>query len=89
LNRLSYWRAKRELTVRELAEKTKLSPTTINRLENGHIKSTVVTLGRLANALDIDVTELAELAEHPKTCALTELKTRAQGNRRAIETRPL
>jgi transcriptional regulator with XRE-family HTH domain len=79
LNRLSYWRAKRELTVRELAEKTKLSPTTINRLENGHIKSTVVTLGRLANALDIDVTELAELAENPKTYAPISLVTGAQG----------
>jgi transcriptional regulator with XRE-family HTH domain len=72
LNRLSYWRAKRELTVRELAEKTKISPTTINRLEKGHIKSTVVTLGKLANALGIDVTELAELAEDPKTYALTD-----------------
>lgn len=77
MNRLSYWRAKRELTVRDLAEKAKLSATTINRLENGHIKSTIVTLGRLANALEIDVTELAELAENPKTYALTELETRA------------
>lgn len=77
MNRLSYWRAKRELTVRELSEKTKLSPTTISRLEKGHIKSTMVTLGKLANALDIDVTELAELAENPKTYALSSLGTRA------------
>jgi transcriptional regulator with XRE-family HTH domain len=69
----------RELTVRDLAEKSKVSPTTINRLEKGHIKSSMVTLGRLANALGVDVTELYELAENPKTCALTSEATRAQG----------
>jgi transcriptional regulator with XRE-family HTH domain len=78
LNRLSYWRATRKMTVRDLADKSKVSPTTINRLERDHIKSSVLTLGKLAEALEVDVTELAELAENPKTYALTNLKTRAQ-----------
>jgi transcriptional regulator with XRE-family HTH domain len=66
------------MTVRDLADKSKVSPTTINRLERNHIKSSVLTLGKLAEALEVDVTELAELAENPKTYALTNLKTRAQ-----------
>lgn len=78
MNRLSYWRAKRKLTIRELADKSDVSPTTINRLEKDHIKSSVLTLGKLADALGVDVTELAELAENPKTYALTDLTTRAQ-----------
>jgi transcriptional regulator with XRE-family HTH domain len=78
LNRLSYWRAKRKMTIRDLADKSKVSPTTINRLEMDRIKSSVLTLGKLAEALEVDVTELAELAENPKTYALTDLTTRAQ-----------
>jgi transcriptional regulator with XRE-family HTH domain len=62
MNKLAYWRAKRELSVRQLAVKSGVTPATISRLETGRIKSHLLTLGRLANALNIDLTELRDLA---------------------------
>lgn len=67
MNPLTYWRVKRGMTMRELGEKCRVSPTTISRLENGQIKSQWLTLGKLANALEIEISELRELAEEGET----------------------
>lgn len=67
MNKLAYWRGKRGLTVRELAEKSGLTPKAISRIEKGHNRAYVSTLGKLAAALDIDLNELAELVEDGKT----------------------
>lgn len=75
MNKLAYWRSTRGLTVRELAEKSKVSPTTINNIEQGYLKSHSSTIGKLANALEIDLTELAELIAGPKSEALPSLTT--------------
>jgi transcriptional regulator with XRE-family HTH domain len=63
MNKLAYWRAKRGLTVRQLAAKSGVNAGGISRAEKGHLKPYLSTLGRLALALDIDVMELAELAQ--------------------------
>jgi len=63
MNKLAYWRSKRGLTVRELSNKSGVNPTAISRIEKGHSTPYLSTLGKLAAGLDIDVTELAELAE--------------------------
>lgn len=67
MNKLTYWRAKRKLTVRDLAEMADVSPNTISKIEKGHRKGTAVTLGKLAEALQVDVSEFAELLD-PKEC---------------------
>jgi transcriptional regulator with XRE-family HTH domain len=66
MNKLAIWRATRKLTVRQLAEKAGLNPATVSRIELGKVKANVLTLGKLADALEIPITELAELAESPK-----------------------
>lgn len=69
MNKLAELRAIQGLTVRELAEKSGVSPTTINRLEKGHIKSHAVTIGRLAKALSVELTILHEFIVTEKTTA--------------------
>lgn len=60
MNKVAYWRAKRGLTVRELAEKSGVKASSISRIENGHNKPFLSTLGKLAAALEVDVKELVE-----------------------------
>lgn len=63
MNKLEYWRATRRLTVRQLAEKSGISPKAISQIERGRVQHTYSsTLGKLAQALDIDIIELMELA---------------------------
>lgn len=61
MNKLAFWRAKRGLTVRELAEKSGLTQAAITRIETGKTKPYLSTLGKLANALEIELEELTEL----------------------------
>lgn len=67
MNKLAELRATQGLTVRELSEKSGVSPTTINRLEKGHIKSHAVTIGRLAKALGVELATLREFIVEAKT----------------------
>lgn len=62
MNELAELRISQGLTVRQLAEKSGVSQTTITRLENGLIKSHPVTLGRLARALGVEFTRLNNLS---------------------------
>jgi transcriptional regulator with XRE-family HTH domain len=74
INILAYWRAKRGLTMRELAEKSGLKPSTISRIESNEVKPYLSTLGKLAEALDIDLLELVSLAKNPKNLPVTAAK---------------
>ena len=81
MNKLAELRATAGLTVRQLAEESKVSPTTINRLERGKIKSHPVTIGRLARILGVSLADLAEFIatedELPKKSRLNNLSTQA------------
>jgi transcriptional regulator with XRE-family HTH domain len=79
MNKLIYWRSKRKLTVRELAAKSKVSPTTINNLEQGYLKSHALTIAKLAEALEVDISELADFIASPKTVALAILNQQSDG----------
>lgn len=68
-NKLTYWRSKKAMTVRELSEKSGVAASTISRLETGKQKAFPSTLGKLALALDIDPTELEELADQGEPVA--------------------
>ena len=57
-HKIVYWRQKRELTQRELAEKVGVSGPAIAAYETGKAKPRITTLFRLAQALDVDVSEL-------------------------------
>ena len=46
------------LTLQQMAEKTGISKTTLNEIENDHRSPTLETLVQVAKALDIKVTEL-------------------------------
>lgn len=63
MNKLLYWRSKRGLTVKELSEKSEVAAATITRIEKGRQKAFVSTAGKLAQALEIDVSELVEFPE--------------------------
>jgi len=63
MNKLTYLRGKKGLTVRGLAEKSGVNASTIVQIEKGRRKAYISTLGKLANALEVDLSELAELGE--------------------------
>jgi len=57
--RLRYWRQRRMMTMRELAEAAQVGVTTVNRIEHGK-PGEARTLRRLAAALGIEPHELLE-----------------------------
>ncbi len=63
MNRLKKYRGLRGITLRELAEKTGLNPKTISFIENDRQKATIVSIGKLARALDINIEELIPLMD--------------------------
>ena len=58
LSRLKEWREKRLLTQADLAQRSGIAETTINRIERGHHEPRFSTIKRLAGALDVDASEL-------------------------------
>lgn len=52
-------RQKAGLTQLELAQKANVTPVTISRIENGHVLPNLVTLERLAAALNVPIERLA------------------------------
>jgi transcriptional regulator with XRE-family HTH domain len=55
--RLKEWRERRGLSIRALAEKAGVGFATVYRIETERISPTVAMLERLAEALDIHVTD--------------------------------
>lgn len=53
-------RIKKELTQKQLAEITGVSPATINKVEKGKIDIRIGTLKKIAKALDVSISELIE-----------------------------
>ncbi len=51
-------RASRQLTLNELADRSGVSRATLSRIENGEVSPTVETLGRLATAFGLPVSQL-------------------------------
>lgn len=62
-SRLREWRQRRGLTQEQLAERSGLSYKFIGEIERGTGNPTVETLGRLAAALDVDLSELLRAGE--------------------------
>ena len=58
LNKLKIAQAKACLSVNELVDKTGLGRTTISKTLNGKVKATPKTIGLIAKALNVDVSEL-------------------------------
>lgn len=53
------FRTKRGMTITELAEKTGLSRVLLSRIENGHVKSVLLsTAVAIAEALEVDVEDI-------------------------------
>ena len=52
--------ASKMLTLKQLSEKSGVSNVTIVRLKNGTQKPKPITVGKLAKALGVDVTEIIE-----------------------------
>lgn len=57
-HKIAYWRNKRGLSQRELADKVGVNPSAIAHYETGHNKPRIETLFKLAHALDVEVSEL-------------------------------
>lgn len=55
-------RVKRNMSLRDLAEKSQVSKTQINDIENGKVHPTVLTLCQIAMALQISPYKLFELS---------------------------
>lgn len=61
--KLKYWRLKRNLTQEELAEKLLVAPHYISDIERGRRNITMQTIGRLAEALNIEVVRLFNFSD--------------------------
>jgi transcriptional regulator with XRE-family HTH domain len=66
INPVAYWRAKRDWTVEFLAKKAGIGKATLTRIENWKVRPELRTLIKLADALEIDLKEIAGLANLPK-----------------------
>lgn len=53
-------RATAAMTVRELSKASKVATSTINKIEKGHTKPNLVTIGKLAKVLGVKVSDLVE-----------------------------
>ena len=58
MTKLKYWRKKRDITLKELAQRTGYSTVWIWKIENGRITPCYKTIMLLANALNIKSTDL-------------------------------
>lgn len=67
--------AKKEMSIRDLAEKSGLCTNTISCFFSGRRKPSVKSLGKLANGLSVEVTELLEDAEKKTAVAPTKVQT--------------
>ena len=56
--KLKYWRLKQNMTQEELAEKLVVAPHYISDIERGRRNITLQTVGKLADALAIEVVRL-------------------------------
>lgn len=61
--RVYEYREKAKLTLTELAEKSGVSKSQINRIENGQTDPTVYTICLLAKALEVEPSELFFISE--------------------------
>lgn len=58
---IKYWRSEKNLTQKELSEKSKVSHTTLNQIETQHCRDIrLATLCSIAQALDVPVVALLE-----------------------------
>lgn len=53
-------RNERGITLEELEKLTKISRSTLNRIENGQISPRFIHLEKIAEALDVKITDLVE-----------------------------
>ena len=53
-------RNERGITLEELGKLTKISRSTLNRIENGQISPRLIHLEKIAEALDVKITDLVE-----------------------------
>ena len=52
--------ARKELGIRELAKKAGVSAASVSKYARGLVEPSIRSLGKVANALDVDVTEIIE-----------------------------
>ena len=65
--RLREWRAKRDLSLRQLAEAAGVNFVTLYRIESGKMSPTVAMLEKLAKALDISVRDFFPVERRPRS----------------------
>lgn len=58
--KLRFIMARKEVGVRELAEKAGISAAAVSRYTRGITKPSIKSLGKIANALDVEVEEIIE-----------------------------
>jgi transcriptional regulator with XRE-family HTH domain len=63
INKLKLLRGRAGLSLRELAALSGVNQSTISQLEVGHRKAQIATLGKLARALNCDLSELLEFMD--------------------------
>jgi transcriptional regulator with XRE-family HTH domain len=69
MNRVREWRHRRELSIEELARRSRTSPSQISKLERGQRRLTVDWMSRLAKALGCRTEDLLPAQPHPSTVA--------------------
>jgi transcriptional regulator with XRE-family HTH domain len=76
--KLHAMRKMRKLSIRALAERSKLSVNTLSLIENGKTSPSVSTLYQLAQSLDVSITAFFESDEHKKRIVYQRVGERKQ-----------
>ncbi|HGY92486.1 MAG TPA: XRE family transcriptional regulator [Planctomycetes bacterium] len=73
-------RQQRKLTQGEVGRKAGLQTSYISRIENGRVQPTMGTIGRIAEALDVSLSDLFRLAEREKETKLRQCPVSQTGD---------
>lgn len=60
-NRIKYLREKNNLSLKEAAEKARISKSNLIRIENGLVNTGLINLAKISKALNVKLHELFEL----------------------------
>ena len=63
MTKLELWRSRRKMSIQELADKSGVNRATVSRIERRVSKPYGQTLGKLAEVLQVDPSELVEVEQ--------------------------
>lgn len=77
-------RKNKQISQREFAKLLDLSPAAVNRIENGMVEISIVTLEKISKVLEVEFTELLNLKSGNQTYNLRDINALQQGSNHTL-----